>query len=82
MKRSLFVSAFLLALLGSGCSQPVAPAPAAQAQPDDPHRDDRDRDKDRERREAEDRDHPRPAPCPAGQHLFTDRDGRASCVNN
>jgi hypothetical protein len=85
MRRSLIVSAFLLAIMTSGCSgtQPVAPAPAAQAPADDAHRDDRDRDrdKDRERKEAEDRDHPRP-PCPAGQHLFTDRDGRASCVNN
>ena len=84
MKRSLIVSAFLLALMASGCSgtQPVAPAPAAQAQPDDAHRDDRDRDHDRDkdRTPPPDRDHR--SGCPDGQHLVTDRDGRTSCVNN
>jgi hypothetical protein len=81
MKRSLIVSAFLIAIMTSGCSgtQPVAPASAVQAQPD-PHRDDRDRDRDKDKDRDADRDHR--TGCPDGQHLFTDRDGRTSCVSN
>jgi len=94
MKRSFIVGAFLLALMTSGCSTPQAaePAPQAQpAQPDDAARRDadrnrdaqRDKDRDRERDQNRDADHDRQtASCPDGQHLFTDRDGKSSCVNN
>jgi Ni/Co efflux regulator RcnB len=81
MKRSFILGTFLLAVMASGCSgtQPAAPAP--QAQPDDAHRDDRDRDRDRDKdRNPPDRDHR--SGCPDGQHAFTDRDGRTSCVRN
>ncbi len=95
MKRSIVIIGFLLALMVSGCYGPQTATPVPQAQSDDARRDanrDRDRDKDRERerdqnrpvdqnRDAE-RDHPRSAPCPDGEHLYTDRDGRTSCVRN
>jgi PBP1b-binding outer membrane lipoprotein LpoB len=84
MKRSLIVSAFLLALITSGCSgtQPAAAAPQTQAPPDDAHRDDRDRDHDRDKDRNPPPDGDHRSGCPDGQHAFTDRDGRTSCVNN
>ena len=90
MQKSLVTGALLAALLITGCSATpaAAPGPAGpQGQPGEQGmagRDsDRDRDKDRDHSADRDRDHqPNAAPCPAGEHLFTDKDGRAVCARD
>jgi len=84
MQKSLVTSALFAALLIAGCSATpaAAPGPAGpQGQPGEQgaagHDSDHDRDRDR------DRDHQtNAAPCPAGEHLFTDKDGRAICARD
>jgi Ni/Co efflux regulator RcnB len=84
MYKSLVTSSFLVVLLIAGCSATpvVTPAPA-QPQSDADRNRDRDRDKDRDQDRDRDRDRQTNAPsCPAGEHLFTDKDGRAVCARD
>jgi hypothetical protein len=86
MQKSLVTSGLLAALLIAGCSATpaAAPGPAGpQGQPGEQGTAGRDSDRDRDRDRDKDRDHqPNAAPCPAGEHLFTDKDGRAICARD
>jgi hypothetical protein len=86
MQKSLVTSALLAALLIAGCSATpaAAPGPAGpQGQPGEQGTAGRDSDRDRDRDRDKDQDHQsNAAPCPAGEHLFTDKDGRAICARD
>jgi hypothetical protein len=88
MKKSLFAGTLSLLLLIGGCSATPAAGPAGpQGPPGDQGAagQDRDRERDKDRDRDRDREAGRPgeAPsCPAGQHPYTDHDGRVSCVRD
>jgi hypothetical protein len=90
MKKSLFTGTLSLLLLIGGCSTTPAAGPAGpQGPPGDQgaagQDANRDRDRDRDRDKEHDRDAARPGEppsCPAGQHPYTDHDGRTTCVRD